>query len=71
MALRFTQLAIPSIITSVFSFLVMTVNVIFAGRMTEDSAAKIAGVGLGNMFLGMFCRHILSGTNMPLETFVS
>ena len=71
MAWRFTALAVPSIVTNVFSFLVMTVNVIFAGRMTDDSAAKIAGVGLGNMFLGMFCRHILNGTNMAIETFVS
>ena len=39
--------------------------------MTNDSAAKLAGVGLGNMFLGMFCRQILNGMNSALETMAS
>ena len=60
---HFLKLAIPCIITNVFSYAVMTVNTIFAGRFTEDSAAKLAGVGLGSMILGMFCRLVLAGVN--------
>ena len=71
MAKRFGQLAAPCMITSVVSYLIMTINVVFAGQMTEDSAAKIAGVSLGNMFLGMFCRHIVCSGNAAVETFVS
>ena len=60
---HFAQLAIPSIITNVFSYMVMTVNTIFAGQFEDDSAPKLAGVGLGSMILGMFCRQVLSGVN--------
>ena len=49
----------------------MTVNTIFAGQFAEDSAAKLAGVGLGSMILGMFCRHVLAGLNSAIETLVS
>ena len=51
--------------------LVFLLNIVFAGRMTNNSAAKLAGVGLGNMFLGMFCRQILNGMNSALETMAS
>ena len=54
MAKQFSQLAIPSIITSLIGHLYMTINTIFAGRMATDSVTKMAGVGLGNMFLAMF-----------------
>ena len=67
----FARLAIPSVITNVFSYLVMTVNTIFAGQFEEDSAAKLAGVGLGSMVLGMICRHTLAGVNCAQETLVS
>lgn len=39
--------------------------------MTEDTAAKMAAVGLGNLFLGLCCRYVLAGMNAALETFVS
>ena len=68
---HFLRLAIPSIITNVFSYMVMTVNTIFAGQFKEDSAAKLAGVGLGSMILGMFCRIVLAGVNCAQETLVS
>ena len=68
---HFGRLAGPSVITNVFSYLVMTVNTIFAGQFKEDSAAKLAGVGLGSMILGMFCRHVLAGVNCAQETLVS
>ena len=67
----FMSLAIPSIVTNVFSYMVMTVNTIFAGQFEHDSAAKLAGVGLGSMILGMFCRLVLAGVNCAQETLVS
>ena len=70
MAKKFGRLAIPSVITNLFNYLVMTSNTIFAGNFEHDSAAKLAAVGLGTMFLGMFCRHILTGINCAQETLV-
>ena len=71
MTKHFLSLAGPSVITNVFSYMVMTVNTIFAGQFEHDSAAKLAGVGLGSMVLGMFCRHVLAGINCAQETLVS
>ena len=71
MTKHFVSLAGPSVITNVFSYMVMTVNTIFAGQFAHDSAAKLAGVGLGSMVLGMFCRHVLAGVNCAQETLVS
>jgi MATE family multidrug resistance protein len=71
MTKHFVRLAGPSIITNIFSYMVMTVNTIFAGQFKEESAAKLAGVGLGSMILGMFCRHVLAGINCAQETLVS
>ena len=68
---HFLRLAIPCIVTNVFSYAVMTVNTIFAGQFKHDSAEKLAGVGLGSMLLGMFCRIILAGVNCAQETLVS
>lgn len=63
MVKNFSSLAVPSVITNLFNYLVMTANTVFAGNFEYDSAAKLAAVGLGTMFLGMFCRHILTGVN--------
>ena len=71
MAKHFLRLAGPSVVTNVFSYMVMTANTIFAGQFDVDSAAKLAGVGLGSMVLGMFCRHVLAGVNCAQETLVS
>ena len=71
MTKHFARLAGPSVITNVFSYLVMTVNTIFAGQFEEESAAKLAGVGLGSMVLGMLCRHVLAGFNGAIETLAS
>ena len=68
---HFSKLAGPSVVTNVFSYMVMTVNTIFAGQLQENSAAKLADVGLGSMVLGMFYRHVLAGVNCAQETLVS
>ena len=71
MAKRFFMLVVPAIIAMIGSYFVFAINVIFAGRMTDDTARKMAAVGLGNLFLGLCCRYVLAGTNAALETFVS
>ena len=43
---KFVKLVIPSIITSVGAFMVMTINTIYAGQIVDDTAAKLVGVGL-------------------------
>ena len=71
MAKRFMELVIPSIITQMGSFFVFVINVVFAGRMTEDSAEVMAAVGIGNLFHALCYRYVLAGINSALETFVS
>ena len=71
MAQRFILLVIPAIIMQISSYFVFLVNMVFAGRMTEDTAAKVAAVGLGNLFLALCCRYVLAGMNSAVETFVS
>ena len=68
---HFVKLVIPSIITSVGAFMVMTINTIFAGKIVDDTAAKLAGVGLGSLMLSMIARYILIGVNCAQETLVS
>ena len=70
MAIHFTKLACPSVITSVGSFLIFTINTIFAGKFEQDSAAKLAGVGLGSMVLSMVIRYTITGMNCAQETLV-
>ena len=71
MTKNFLSLAIPSVITQLFSYSVLIVNTIFAGQLEHDSASKLAGVGLGGLMIGMFCRHIIIGVNAAQETLVA
>ena len=71
MACKFTKLAVPSVITNFFNYLVLTVNTIFAGQLEHDSTPKLAAVGIGSMILGMLCRNILVGVNAAQETLVA
>ena len=58
-------------ITNMFNYMVMMVNVIFAGHFAEDASQKLAAIGLGTMTLGMFARFPLIGMNCAQETLVS
>ena len=51
--------------------MVMMVNLVFAGNFEEKSAEKLAAIGLGNMLLGMLCRHFMLGINCAIETLSS
>lgn len=70
MTIHFTKLMCPSVITSIGSFLIFTINTIFAGQFENDSAAKLAGVGVGSMMLSMIMRYVLTGMNCAQETLV-
>ena len=47
------SVAVPAMITQIFAMLIDLVNMIFIGH--TDDAAKIAGIGLGNMFVNITC----------------
>ena len=57
MTKHFAKLVGPSIITTVSSYIIMTINSVYAGQFVEDSATKLAGFGLGTMILSMICRN--------------
>ena len=71
MTKHFAKLAGPSVITNVGSYIIMTINAVYAGQFVEDSATKLAGFGLGTMMLSMICRYVLTGINCAQETLVS
>lgn len=71
MASHFARLSVPSVVTGVLNFMVLTTNTIFAGNFKDDSATKLAAVGLGSMIVGMFCRHIMTGIASAIETLVA
>jgi len=71
MTKHFVKLVCPSILSNAGSFVIITINAVFAGQFAEDSAAKLAGYGLGTMMLAMICRYILTGINCAQETLVS
>ena len=52
--------------TMMFSMLIDLVNMIFIGH-TNDST-KIAGIGLGNMYVNIFCQSIMIGLNGGIGT---
>ena len=71
MTIKFAKLALPSVLANLFSFLIMVINSAFAGQFKTDSARKLAAIGLGQMILGMFCRHIYIGINGAADTLIS
>ncbi len=66
MACSLMKVSVPAMATMVFSMLMDLVNMIFLGHL-EDSA-KIAGIGLGNMYLNICCQAIILGINGGITT---
>lgn len=60
------RVAIPACITMVFSLLMEIVNMLFIGHFNDS--AKIAGVGLGNMYVNIACQSIIIGLNGGVAT---
>jgi Na+-driven multidrug efflux pump len=48
---QIARVALPASITMVFSMLMDLVNMIFVGHLNDS--AKVAGVGLGNMYVNI------------------
>ena len=55
--------------TLVFAVLIDLINMIFIGK--TDDAAKIAGIGLGNMYVNIVCQSIILGLNGGVATLAS
>lgn len=53
MSVSIFTIAIPVIIAMSFSLAVQIVNIAVVGHLGDT--AKVAGVGLGNLYLNMFC----------------
>ena len=55
------KIAIPSMICQIFANLMEIINLIFVGRLGDT--AKIAGVGLGNVYINMVAQSVILGMN--------
>ena len=69
MCLRIIKVAVPTILGQVFSLLVVAANTGFIGHLGDE--AKLAGVGLGTLYVNIFCQSIILGLNGALQTLVS
>ena len=63
------RVALPASITMVFSMLMDLVNMIFVGHLGDS--AKIAGIGLGNMYVNIVSQSIIIGLNGGISTLAS
>lgn len=63
------RVALPAMATMVFAVLIDLINMIFIGK--TDDAAKIAGIGLGNMYVNIVCQSIILGLNGGVSTLAS
>ncbi len=64
MCLRIIKVAVPTILGQVFSLLVVAANTGFIGHLGDE--AKLAGVGLGTLYVNIFCQSIILGLNGAL-----
>ena len=53
MSLKIMRVAIPTILAQVFALLVVASNTAFIGHLGDS--AKLAGVGLGTLYVNIFC----------------
>lgn len=64
-----TKLAVPMIFAMLIFMLVQLVNTYFVGHLNDP--VILAGVGMGNMLINVFCFAVVQGLNGALETYVS
>lgn len=53
MSLKIIRVAVPTILAQVFALLVVASNTAFIGHLGDS--AKLAGVGLGTLYVNIFC----------------
>ena len=63
---QLSRVALPAIVTMWFSVLMKVVSMLFLGN-TNDSA-KIAGIGLSNMYTNVVCQSLMLGLNGGIAT---
>ena len=63
------KVSVPAIIAVFCTILLETINVLFVGHL--NNTAMVAGVGLGNIFVNMFCQAVILGMNNTICIFVS
>ena len=66
---KIAKVALPASVTMVFSMLMDLVNMIFIGHLNDS--AKVAGVGLGNMYVNIVCQSLIIGLNGAISTLAS
>ena len=66
MVRNIAAIAVPVIIGQFFSLFVELINVAYIGHLNDP--AKVAGVGLGNMYVNIFCLSIVFGLNGAITT---
>lgn len=69
MSLHIVRVAVPTILGQVFALLVVAANTAFVGHLGNNS--MLAGVGLGTLYVNIFCQSIILGLNGALQTLVS
>jgi Na+-driven multidrug efflux pump len=69
MSLHIVRVAVPTILGQVFALLVVAANTAFIGHLGNN--AMLAGVGLGTLYVNIFCQSIILGLNGALQTLVS
>lgn len=63
------NIAVPTIMALLLNLFVEIINMAFVGHLGDT--AKVAGVGLGNMYINIFCLSVINGINGALATLVS
>ncbi len=63
------RLAFPPIISMFFQFFIQLINTYYVGHLNDSLI--MAGVGMGNMMINVFCFAVTNGLNSALETLVS
>ena len=69
MTLEFLKLSLPLLIFENMFYIIIVINVIFAGRLNDST--KMAGIGLGTTFNHIFGLCILFGINNAMETLIT
>lgn len=69
MILTIIKVAVPVILGQLFALLVEMINVAFIGNLNDP--AKVAGAGLGNMYVNITCLSIVFGLNGAIATLAS
>ena len=62
------SISIPALVAIFSAVLIEVINLVFVGHMGDISI--VGGVGLGNMYINIFCMSILQGLNSAMCTLV-